>query len=96
MSRLRIYRHNQGDMLELVRFQKKELKQVAGVEEVFCSAAEILQMEKKNRKKLGTLADLLVYRIPCAQVKKIAVIKNNILGVYKENKRLTIKSQALK
>lgn len=30
MSRLRIYRQNQGNMLELVRFQKKEMKQVTG------------------------------------------------------------------
>ena len=50
MSRLRIYRYNQGDMLELVRFQKKELKQVAGAEEVIYSATEMLRMEKKNRK----------------------------------------------
>ena len=30
MSRLRIYRQNQGNILELVRFQKKEMKQVTG------------------------------------------------------------------
>lgn len=81
MSRLRIYRYNQGDMLELVRFQKKELKQVAGAEEVIYSATEMLRMEKKNRKKLGALADLPVYSIPYAQVKKIAAIKNHIWGL---------------
>ena len=81
MSRLRIYRYNQGDMLELVRFQKKELKQVAGAEEVIYSATEMLRTEKKNRKKLGALADLPVYSIPYAQVKKIAAIKNHIWGL---------------
>ena len=81
MSRLRIYRYNQGDMLELVRFQKKGLKQVAGAEEVIYSATEMLRMEKRNRKKLGVLADLPVYSIPYAQVKKIAVIKNHIWGL---------------
>ena len=68
-------------MLELVRFQKKELKQVAGAEEVIYSATEMLRMEKKNRKKLGALADLPVYSIPYAQVKKIAAIKNHIWGL---------------
>ena len=81
MSRLRIYRYNHGDMLELVRFQKKKLKQVAGAEEVIYSATEMLRMEKKNRKKLGVLADLPVYSIPYAQVKKIAAIKNHIWGL---------------
>ena len=68
-------------MLELVRFQKKGLKQVAGAEEVIYSATEMLRMEKKNRKKLGALADLPVYSIPYAQVKKIAAIKNHIWGL---------------
>ena len=46
MSRLRIYRQNQGNMLELVRFQKKDLKQVAGADEVIYSASEMIRMEK--------------------------------------------------
>ena len=45
MSRLRIYRQNQGNMLELVRYQKKEMKQVAGVEEIIYSATEMMRME---------------------------------------------------
>ena len=76
--RLRIYCYNQGDMLELVRFQKKELKQVSGAEEVIYSATEMFRMEKKNKKKLGALADFPVYSIPYTQVKKIAAIKNHI------------------
>lgn len=52
MSRLRIYRQNQGDMLELVRFQKKELKQVAGAEEVIYSASDMIAMENANRHRL--------------------------------------------
>lgn len=49
-----------------------------GADEVIYSATEMLRMEKKNRKKLGALADLPVYSIPYAQVKKIAAIKNHI------------------
>ena len=78
MSRLRIYRQNQGNMLEMVRFQKKELKQVAGAENVIYSATKMLRMENINKRKLGVLADLPVYEIPYPQIKKIATLKNHI------------------
>lgn len=81
MSRLRIYRQNQGNMLELVRFQKKELKQVVGAEEIIYSATEMMRMENANKQKLGALADLLVYDIPYPHVKKIAALKNHIWGL---------------
>lgn len=81
MSRLRIYRQNQGNMLELVRFQKKELKQAAGAEEVIYSAREMIKMENANRRKLGGVADMPVYSIPYPQIKKIAAIKNHIWGL---------------
>lgn len=81
MSRLRIYRQNQGNMLELVRFQEKELKQVAGAEEVIYSATKIIRMENENKRKLGILGDLPVYSIPYPQIKKIAAIKNHIWGL---------------
>ena len=81
MSRLRIYCQNQGDMLELVRFQKKELKQVAGAEEVIYSASDMIAMENANRHRLGALADLPVYSIPYPQIKKIAALKNHIWGL---------------
>lgn len=81
MSRLRIYRENQGNMLELVRFQKKERKQAVGAEEIIYSATEMIRMEKENRRKLGVLADLPVYEIPYPQIRKIAAIKNHIWGL---------------
>ena len=81
MSRLRIYCQNEGDLLELVRYQKKELKQVAGAEEIIYSATEMLCMEKANRRKLGVMADLPVYEIPYPQIKKIAALKNHIWGL---------------
>lgn len=81
MSRLRIYRQNQGNMLELVRFQKKELKQAAGAEEIIYSAREMIKMENANRRKLGGVADMPVYSIPYPQIKKIAAIKNHIWGL---------------
>ncbi len=81
MSRLRIYRQNEGNMLELVRFQKKEMKQAGGAEEVIYSAANMIKIENANRRKLGVLADLSVYSIPYSQIKKIAAIKNQIWGL---------------
>lgn len=81
MSRLRIYEKNGGNMLELVRFQKKELPMAAGCEEVIYSSRQMFLSERKNREKLGVLADLPVYSIPYAQIKKIAAIKNHIWGL---------------
>ncbi len=79
MARLRIYRANGGDMLELVRYQKKE--KAAGAEEVIYSSTKMLRMEKRNREKLGELADLPAYSIPYTQIKKIASLKNHIWGL---------------
>lgn len=81
MSRLRIYRQNKGDMLELVRYQKKELPMAAGAEEVIYSATQMLAAENRNRARLGELADMPVYSIPYPQIKKIAALKNHIWGL---------------
>ena len=81
MSRLRIYRENKGNMLELVRYQKQELPMAAGCEEVIYLSHEMLAMERKNRRGLGCMADLPYYTIPYPQVKKIAYFKNHILGL---------------
>jgi hypothetical protein len=81
MSRLRIYRQNKGNMLELVRYQKQELPLAAGAEEVVYSARQMLLAESRNRRKLGELADMPVYSIPYPQIKKIAALKNHIWGL---------------
>lgn len=81
MARLRVYKRNGGDMLELVRYQKKELPVAAGMEDMICSADEVLRSERRNRKELGVLADLPMYTIPYPQIKKIAAIKNHIWGL---------------
>ena len=81
MARLRIYWKNGGKMLDLIRFQTKELPKVAGAEEVIYSSTEMLQMEKKNRDRLGVLADAPIYSIPYPQIRKIAAIKNKLYGL---------------
>lgn len=81
MSRLRIYRQNQGNMLELVRYQKKELKKAAGAEDIIYSAAEVLHEERAYKKQLGQLADIKTYDIPYPKIKKIAALKGHIWGL---------------
>lgn len=81
MSRLRIYEKNGGTMLELVRFQKRELPMAAGCEEVIYSSNQMFSAERKNRKALGALADMPVYSIPYSQIRKIAALKNHIWGL---------------
>ena len=51
MARLRIYRQNKRDILELVRYQKKELPLAAGTEEVIYSSTQMLSAERRNRKQ---------------------------------------------
>lgn len=53
MGRLRAYYYNGGDMLELVRFQRQELKAAVGYEMTYCSVAEILSSEKNRHYELG-------------------------------------------
>jgi len=81
MSRLRIYKKNGGNMLELVRYQKEELPVAAGCEEVIYSSNQMFSAERKNRKELGAMADIPVYSIPYPQIKKIAALKNHIWGL---------------
>lgn len=81
MARLRVYKKNGGDMLELARYQKKELQAAAGLEDMICSSTEVLRSERRNREELGALADLPIYSIPYPQIKKIAAIKNHIWGL---------------
>ena len=72
---------NTIDILELVRYQEKELPLAAGAEEVIYSATQMLSAERRNRNRLGKLADMPVYSIPYPQIKKIAALKNHIWGL---------------
>lgn len=81
MARLRIYYYNKGNMLELVRYQKREHKKAAGAEEVIFSSNQMFAIEQANRRRLGSLADIPVYTIPYPQIKKIANFKDHIWGL---------------
>ena len=80
MARLRVYHANGGSMLELVRYQKE--REAAGAEEgAIYSSRDMFLMEKRNRERLGALADLPMYSIPYTKIKKIAALKNHIWGL---------------
>ena len=81
MVELRTYYYNKGNMLELVRYQKKELPKAAGSEEVICSSSQMWSAERKRKKELGQMADIPTYRIPYNQIKKIANFKAQIFGL---------------
>ncbi len=81
MARLRVYKQNGGNMLELVRYQDKEMPMAAGGEGVTVTLREIIASENRNREKLGSMADMPVYSIPYTQIKKIAALKNHIWGL---------------
>jgi len=81
MSRLRVYKMNRGNMLELVRYQKTELPKAVGAEEVIYNVDQMLRFEKKRQKQLGNMADVPVYSIPYPQIKKIAALKNRVWGL---------------
>ena len=68
-------------MLELVRYQKKEIPIAAGAEEVIYSASDVIAAESRHRERLGVLADVPIYSIPYPQIKKIAALKNHIWGL---------------
>lgn len=51
MARLREWNYNKESMLELVRWQKKELPMVAGAEDIMLSLSEILLSEADHRSK---------------------------------------------
>ena len=53
MIELRAYYLNGGDMLELVRYQKKEMPKAVGLEEDILTQAEIFKSEKNKHGKLG-------------------------------------------
>lgn len=81
MARLRVYYYNKGNMLELVRYQKQEVKTAAGEEETTLRLRQILKAERENKTRLGMFADMQVYTIPYPQVRKIAGFKNQIWGL---------------
>ena len=81
MARLRAYYWNGGNMLELVREQRKELPKAAGAEENdIISSAEMLRAEKNRHYKLGKYFESINHSIS-ADARKYVWFKAHIWGL---------------
>lgn len=80
MSKLRAYYLNGGDMLELVKYQKKELPQAVGAEYEILSSAQILQSEKNRHGMLGKYTEAISHSISL-QNRKIIYFNSHIWGL---------------
>ena len=80
MGRLRAYYYNGGDMLELVRYQRQELKEAAGYEMTYCSVPEIMRSEKNRHYELGKYMAAIQGSLP-GDIKKKLCINYHISGL---------------
>jgi hypothetical protein len=85
MARLRAYYWNKGDMLELARFQKRDLPLAAGCEEIVLSASDILVSERPEKDGTGAretrkYADLMRAGVSL-QTKKQVFFNSHIWGL---------------
>lgn len=71
MSRLRVYEKNGGDMLELVRYQKKDLPKAAGAEYEVLSSVDIKRSEKSRHGELGKYVDAINHHMSGQDRKKV-------------------------
>ena len=80
MSQLRAYHLNGGDMLELVRYQKKEIPKAVGTEYEVLSSAQLLQSEKNRHGVLGKYTETISHSVSL-QNRKIIYFNSHIWGV---------------
>ena len=80
MSKLRAYQLNGGDMLELVRYQAKELPKAAGAEYDVLSSSQILTSEKNRHRELGKYVESISHSVSL-QNKKIIYFNTHIWGL---------------
>ena len=80
MGRLRAYYYNEGNMLELVRYQRQELKKAAGHEMSYCTPVELLRSEENRHYELGKYMEALQVRLP-SQIKKKLILNHHISGL---------------
>ena len=82
MAKLRIYKANKGNMLELIRTQKKELPLAAGCEnEIIYSSNEMYEAEKTRLYEEQRYVERMTHSIPFPAVKKMAYFKRHIWGL---------------
>lgn len=80
MAQLRAYYLNGGDMLELVRYQEKELPQAVGAEYDVLSSTQIIASEKNRHGELGKYTESITHSMSI-QNKKIVQFNAHIYGL---------------
>lgn len=80
MAQLRAYYLNGGDMLELVRYQEKELPKAAGAEYDLLSSSQIIASERNRHGELGKYVEAMTHSLPL-QNKKIVYFNSHIWGL---------------
>lgn len=80
MAKLRAYELNGGDMLELVRYQKKELPKASGAEYDVLSSTQILMSEQNRHGKLGKYVDSISHSMSLHN-RKIVYFNSQIWGL---------------
>lgn len=83
MARLRAYQLNGGNMLELARYQKKELAKAAGAEEIekeILSSTQILESEKNRHGMVGKYMECIHHSMS-TDIKKKAYFNKHIWGL---------------
>lgn len=80
MSRLRAYELNGGNMLELVRYQKKDISQAVGAEYEILSAEDMLRAEKNRHGRLGKYTESISHSF-ALQKKKNVYFNTHISGL---------------
>ena len=71
MSELRAYYHNGGDMLALVRYQKKAGTEEKKEEEKILSSTQILRSEKNRHGELGKYLESIHHSMSLQNKKKV-------------------------
>ena len=80
MAKLRAYKLNGGDMLELVRYQKRDIPKAVGAEYDVLSSAEVIQSEKNRHGQLGKYVNSISHSIS-HQNQKIVYFNAHIWGL---------------
>lgn len=80
MAKLRAYERNGGDMLELVRYQKRDLPKAVGEEYDVLSSTQMMQSEKNRHGQLGKYVDSIRHSISL-QNKKTMYFNSHIWGL---------------
>lgn len=81
MAQLRAYYWNKGDILELVRYQKRELQMAAGAEEIVLTVKAAFDEGATDRAELRKYFDVMTKRVSSHQTRKRVWFSSGIWGL---------------